>query len=187
MAQNNPPIPNAYQVDLPQIGFDANRPAQLWAGEYPGSPDKAQLAERMGSFLDSGINHFINLTEMGERSDDYEEKLAKEAIKRDLVVSHQRFAVQDYSVPSAERLNQILDEIDITLSEGNQVYVHCWGGIGRTGTVIGCWLVRHGLTGQEALAKIAQWREGIPSAGHASPETAEQRQLILNWRGTNGS
>ena len=31
------------------------------------------------------------------------------------------------------------------------MYLHCWGGVGRTGTVVGCWLVRHGRTGDEAL------------------------------------
>ena len=42
------------------------------------------------------------------------------------------------------------------------VYVHCWGGIGRTGTTVGCWFVRHGRTGDQALAEIAerwQWME----------------------------
>lgn len=33
------------------------------------------------------------------------------------------------------------------LAAGQTVYVHCYGGIGRTGTVVGCWLVRHGLSG----------------------------------------
>ena len=45
----------------------------------------------------------------------------------------------------------ILDAIDAALDGGKTVYVHCWGGVGRTGTVVGCWLVRHGKTGDEAL------------------------------------
>ena len=47
--------------------------------------------------------------------------------------------------------------VDDALGEGRTVYVHCWGGIGRTGTVVGCWLVRHGLTGRGALDQIADW------------------------------
>ena len=37
----------------------------------------------------------------------------------------------------------VLDAIDIALCEGHGVYIHCWGGVGRTGTVVGCWLKRH--------------------------------------------
>ena len=41
--------------------------------------------------------------------------------------------------------------------------------------MVGCWLVRHGMTGDEALAQIAQWWQGVrrqlqpgpPSADHA--------------------
>ena len=54
-------------------------------------------------------------------------------------------------------MSDILDAIDAALRDGKTVYVHCWGGVGRTGTVIGCWLVRHGKTGDEALSQIAEW------------------------------
>ena len=63
---------------------------------------------------------------------------------------------------AAARLRTLLQAgidcfIDLTQrDEGLEpVYVHCWGGIGRTGTVVGCWLVRHGMTGDEALAEFA--------------------------------
>ena len=78
---------------------------------------------------------------------------------------------------------EILDTLDAALAQGETVYVHCFGGIGRTGTVVGCWLVRHGLTGEQALAQIAAWREGTPDEWNQSPETASQRQMALAWRG----
>ena len=40
------------------------------------------------------------------------------------------------------------------LAGGRTVYLHCRGGIGRTGTVLGCYLVRQGQTAEEALASI---------------------------------
>ena len=77
----------------------------------------------------------------------------------------------------------ILDAIDDALDSGDTVYVHCWGGIGRTGTVVGCWLVRHGCTGEEALAQVAEWWMGMAKASpyRSSPETYEQRQYVLGW------
>jgi protein-tyrosine phosphatase len=64
------------------------------------------------------------------------------------------------------------------------VYVHCFGGIGRTGTVVGCYLVRHGADAETALAEIARRRQGTPDGYRRSPETNEQRQFVLTWRDT---
>jgi protein-tyrosine phosphatase len=61
-------------------------------------------------------------------------------------------------------------------------YVHCWGGIGRTGTVVGCWLVaREGLTTDAALQRIAELRKDTPDRGLGSPETKLQRRFVLQW------
>ena len=61
---------------------------------------------------------------------------------------HERHSIVDMDVPrSQQQTAGILDAIDKALEDGKNVYVHCWGGIGRTGTVVGCWLVRHGMTG----------------------------------------
>ena len=78
----------------------------------------------------------------------------------------------------------ILDAIDNALSRGGTVYVHCWGGVGRTGTVIGCWLVRHGLSGEEALEQIAEWWKGVEKSHRApsSPETSGQRGYVMEWK-----
>ncbi len=77
----------------------------------------------------------------------------------------------------------ILDTIDAALEEGRTVYVHCWGGVGRTGTVVGCWLVRHGRTGEEALAQVAEWWRGVEKVWRQpeSPETPEQCEYVRNW------
>ena len=75
----------------------------------------------------------------------------------------------------------ILETIDGLLASGREVYVHCYGGIGRTGTVVGCFLARHGMAGAEALEQIARWRERTPDGWIRSPETDEQRRMVLNW------
>lgn len=178
---DTPPIPNSYQVDLSQTDLASKRNGQLWAGKYPGNGDLDLLRQYIQSFLDKNITYFINLTETAERADHYEQILHQEAEKRKQTAVHRRFPIRDYDVPPTQLLHQVLDEIDSAVADGRNVYVHCWGGIGRTGTVIGCWLVRHGLSGQEALSKIAQWRRATPNGDHPSPETVEQRNLVLNW------
>ena len=44
--------------------------------------------------------------------------------------------------------------------QGRKAYVHCWGGVGRTGIVAGCYLIEHGhYTGEAALAQLQLlWR-----------------------------
>ncbi|MDX1416540.1 MAG: dual specificity protein phosphatase family protein [Candidatus Promineifilaceae bacterium] len=177
-----PPIPDSYRVDFSLLNIDFPPGARLWGGPYPGNQDPALAGQRLEQLLEIGVSHFINLTEAQERSDHYDLLLAQAAATRSTAVGYQRIPIADYSVPPVATIHRILDSIDTALVRGDGVYVHCWGGIGRTGTIIGCWLVRHGLSGRQALQQIAAWRKNLPSASIESPETDAQRQMVLNWQ-----
>ena len=62
--------------------------------------------------------------------------------------------------------------------------MHCWGGVGRTGTLVGWWLVRHGCTGDGALAEIAKRWQGVEKICRQprSPNMRKQREYIWQWR-----
>ncbi len=76
----------------------------------------------------------------------------------------------------------ILDTIDRSIADDGRVYVHCWGGVGRTGVIVGCWLARHGFPGDQALVRLRElWRQCPKSRYRQSPETREQEQYILRW------
>jgi protein-tyrosine phosphatase len=136
-------------------------PGRLLAGPYPKTQD------RLSRLLAAGVTCFIDLTELAE-SDSYMLHLPES-------VQYRRFSIHDFDTPTADHMRCILDAIDTKLADGQVVYVHCWGGIGRTGTVVGCYLVRHGMTGEDALAEIVHLR------GLSSPETEEQRRMVLSW------
>ncbi len=158
-------------------------PGRLAAGEYPGAWRVADAVARLKSLMEAGIDHFIDLTQSGELSSYF--YIAEEQARRlGRTVGWERHPIVDVSVPhSPEQMAEILDSIDNALDDGKTVYVHCWGGAGRTGTVTGCWLVRHGRTGDEALSQIAEWwRDVEKSRRHnRSPETPEQRAYVRNW------
>lgn len=159
--QNNTrgPIPGSYWVV----------PGKLLAGSYPGSPwARAGVQTSLDHLLEAGITLFVDLTEPGERTP-YRSLLPPE------ICCFNR-PIQNYGIPTPEQMRDILNTIDTALDQGQMVYLHCYGGMGRTGTVVGCYLVRHGLAGQDALAEIVRRR-----GDSLSPETDEQRQLVLGW------
>ena len=81
-------------------------------------------------------------------------------------------------------MTTILKTIGDEIAAGRPVYVHCWGGVGRTGTVAGCWLVqKDGLSGQDAIARIAQLRRTTPKGRRPSPETPDQCRFVSEWTG----
>lgn len=181
----HPPIPNSYVVPG----------TRLIAGEYPHSapsiPHSAREA-KLRAFLDAGVTAFVDLTEEHEL-DAYEATLRKLAARHGAEVHHDRLPIRDMDVCDGTRMAEVLDAIDSHLAAGRTVYVHCWGGVGRTGMAVGCWLVRHGRTGDEALIEVSRLFATMSPekvARHAdwgSPQTAAQRAVVRTWSEIEGA
>jgi protein-tyrosine phosphatase len=166
------PIPDSYWVLIDR----------LLAGEYPGARSPGEARRKLRRLLDAGVSYFLDLTEDGEYGLEPYASLAKEeATLREEGIVHRRMPIPDQGTPSAEEMRAILDAVDAAVEAGHTVYVHCWGGIGRTGTVVGCYLVRQGRSGAEALQEIERLRAGTPDGWRRSPENAEQERMVLGW------
>lgn len=143
------------------------QPGRLVAGRHPCAHGVDGAARQVHELREIGVTLFLDLTHEGEL-----EPYAS------LVPQPARYVsrpIRDFSVPAHDELVATLDEIDAELAAGGAVYVHCWAGCGRTGVVVGSWLVRHGVEPEEALRRIAETR------GLGCPQTLEQRMLVLGW------
>lgn len=167
-----PPLPESYWVV----------PGKFSAGEYPGSIDPHQTNRRLLDLRTAGIVTFIDLTEPSELPS-YLNVLNDLALSLSVNFTYRRFPVHDGGLPDRLAMRAVLDYIDGGLAAGQHIYLHCWGGVGRTGTTVGCYLVRHGFTGQQALDQLALWWQNVPKSIYhpRSPETDEQMRFVLEW------
>jgi hypothetical protein len=157
------PTPESYWVE----------PGVLLAGTYPGVVDRAEGQLRVSQLVAGGVTLFVDLTE--------ERELEPYAGALEGRARHVRMPIRDMDVTTPEQMRRTLDLIDREHARCGVSYVHCWGGAGRTGTVVGCWLVRHGHDGRSALERIVELRAASPALWLESPQTAAQRRMVLGW------
>ena len=166
-----PPIPNSYWV----------QPGRLLAGEYPGSVSRADAMERVRRLLRAGITSFIDLTEEDELPpyDHLLPDLTEQAVR------YRRLPIVDHGLPETpQHMARILDCVEAELAAGRNVYVHCHAGIGRTGTTMGCLLVRGGMANDAALKRLQSlWQQcGRSRYWPTIPETEAQIEFVRTWR-----
>jgi ADP-ribosyl-[dinitrogen reductase] hydrolase len=166
-------------------------PGRVLAGEYPGHWDAQKARARIRALMHLGVRTFVNLMEedetnlAGEPFRPYAPDVREEAQRIGLgrVPACLRFPIRDLGVPSRGQLAEILQAIEDSLDREEPVYVHCWGGRGRTGMVVGSLLIRHGhATREDFVEKISLLRKHDLGGGR-SPETEEQVSLVRGAAG----
>jgi hypothetical protein len=161
-------------------------PGRLLAGEYPRDADETRARQKLQALLEAGVQVFVDLTEPGERGLVPYAPLLDEARATGHDVTHHRRSIPDVSVPSATRMREILSLIEASMAEGKGVYVHCWGGTGRTGTVVGCWLVEQGKDEGAPIGVLQALRRACRKRFRPSPDTDEQEAFVTAWGAQRG-
>ncbi len=168
-------IPGAYWAD----------PGRLLAGPYPGEYDLASTRHNLQRLLGAGIRTVVNLMQAREENHDaegrsrYASELEYMARRIGVDCEWWRYEIHDMSIPDSAGMDAILGRIDDSLSRGRPVYAHCWGGRGRTGTVVGAYLIERGLASPDDFVDVIGALRRKPD--QPSPETREQIEFVRSY------
>ena len=166
------------QADLPvggQGGFLPYRPTvTLMASARSGPPSLEVLDGLRNPYLDQ----FLPGRRKPDRHAGDAAHVAAAAERARVTVDFGHCPIPDLGVPNLEALETVVADLTRRLKAGQVVYLHCWGGRGRAGTVGACVVGRlYGLRGEEALARTDRALSTREDTGR-SPETEEQRALV---------
>jgi hypothetical protein len=159
----------------------------LFAGEYPGHQSPNVAETRLRELVGNGVRTFIDLTSQVDGLTPYEPLFIEIDDHGSLEFRRHSFEIPDMNIPSGPDLMRgILDLIRAELEADRTCYVHCWGGIGRTGTATGCWLRECGLDPDSALARVqhlygSHMDPGKLSRYPYSPQQPTQVRYVRNW------
>lgn len=146
----------------------------IFAGEYPGDKYGEKAQNKIDQMVHFGVRHFIDLTEEGELHP-YSHMLPK-------CCTYTRFPIRDVNVPdSVESVACLIDHIqELSKRDDGYVYIHCWGGVGRTGTIVGCYLA--GDSYEATMKRLRSCFSQMPKSSHrVTPETKEQEAFIKKY------
>jgi atypical dual specificity phosphatase len=82
--------------------------------------------------------------------------------------------VADFTAPTLNQINRMIQFIEDNVARGKPVGVSCHAGIGRTGTILACYLVKNGRTADAALQEVAIKRR-------AGVETEDQKRAVRDY------
>jgi len=164
-------------------------PGQLLAGCYPGDRDRSECTAKLQGLVKTGVTLVVTLMEETETDhngncfQDYSVELGSLAQAAGQKLRVERFPIRDQSVPTPSHMRSILDAIGDEICAGGVVYVHCWGGKGRTATVIGCHLLEiTTLSAEDVLRKLETLTADASESFWPTPQTEEQSAFICSWR-----
>ena len=138
--------------------------AQIGGFGWCGDSNETELGKDLDTLGRVGIKAMVSLTSTPLRAEVLE--------VRDIRYLH--LPVADMQAPDLALVEQFITFANRARRDRRPVLVHCGAGLGRTGTLLACYLVHQGAKGDEALKEIRAMRPG-------SVETIEQEAVVHRY------
>ncbi|MGA7219687.1 MAG: dual specificity protein phosphatase family protein [Candidatus Sulfotelmatobacter sp.] len=149
--------------------LDESWPGRLAVGPRPRGGE--WLGEDVAAWRRARVDSVLSLLTPDEEQDLDLQNEASEV--RSQGMSFTSFPIPDRQIPKSEtKLAEVLENAMDALSAGKNLLVHCRQGIGRSGLVAACLLVKKGMSSGAAVESVSAAR------GVSVPETIEQRHWI---------
>lgn len=87
--------------------------------------------------------------------------------------------IRDFATPSLKQIEEFIAFAKDMRAADRKIVVHCDAGIGRTGTMLACYLVSKGYTAEKAIEAVREKRPG-------SIETVEQEDVVNEYADITG-
>lgn len=181
-------------------------PGRVIAGAYPASLDDQETEKILATLLELGMNTFvclqaevnINTPEHAWRSGhglrpyikDAQKILSRAHETQNPKIQQQKIdflhlPIIDGNVTTDSAMNRLVEDVMERVLRGERLYVHCWGGHGRTGTLIAVMLGRlYGLPYTNALRYTQAFHDSrVYPQGVRSPQTPVQRAQVRTGKG----
>ena len=125
----------------------------VWKTRVAGSGHPGRGGERvatLASLRDAGVDSILTLTE---------EPLDFAPI-REFGFEYLHLPIEDFTAPAQDQIDAAVKFLGEQMAAGRGALVHCRAGIGRTGTMLACFLVAQGMEPGRAIAEMRRLRPG---------------------------
>jgi ADP-ribosyl-[dinitrogen reductase] hydrolase len=150
-------------------------PGKKQLGARTGNWDR-DLATDLAQIKAWGASMVVSLVELPEFDELQVPTLPREV--EGLGIKWRHLPIRDMHQPGTrfQRIwPELSQEIVAALGKGQRVFVHCKGGLGRTGTVVACLLIESGIPPAEAITKVR-------TARRSTIETWAQEEFVLGYK-----
>jgi protein-tyrosine phosphatase len=157
-------IPDIYEVTVVGEGslYVMPRPNSEW------------LREDIKYFKNMGVNLVVSHLEISEEK---ELGLSKEGeILNEHGIDFVSYPIKDRNLPNIDDFREFVEDIYDRLKNGENVAIHCRAGIGRTGVMSSCLLIKDGYESDIAMDMVAAAR------GTQIPDTDAQFDFICEYK-----